>query len=324
MADGQRKDFERGSTFPCTPRSPIPARSNRAKTRLLPCLLLVQALVGCNQHHDRLGAPPAEAAESEIVGHGHFRGTITIGGQSYHAEALLTVDDSARIYIGAPLDGPLSGAGLSNDLLNPEESAQFVGNLELDGDRGFGNGVVIGQQCAASDPGSFCDAPALAEIRITEATSGRLTGWLRVSTNEGEDIWILDVGAWSLYYEESASVADPPRGVRNVQLAHFAQSGDVILTIDPVGRFFFQGPNSGCTGNGTLVPHLDGEFYVFDVALVIENCGASYSFLNKEFTGLAIATQDNAWGYDFRLLMFLSTPDGAGAPAAVTMFASGL
>ena len=59
---------------------------------------------------------------------------------------------------------------------------------------------------------------------------------------------------------------------------------------------------------------------MFDVELLIENCNATYDFLNAQFSGLATETQDSYWDYDDWLVMFVSTPDGE-SPAAITMYA---
>jgi hypothetical protein len=100
----------------------------------------------------------------------------------------------------------------------------------------------------------------------------------------------------------------------------FAQAGDVMTTIDGAGQLFFQGPVSGCVGNGALTPH--GELQVFDVSLSIENCAGAYAYLNGQFAGLATETQTGYWDYDYSLMMFLSTVDGSASTAAVTMYAS--
>jgi len=49
-------------------------------------------------------------------------------------------------------------------------------------------------------------------------------------------------------------------------LAEFALDGDTIVSIVANGALSFQSANSGCTGNGTLRPHLDGAVNVYDVS----------------------------------------------------------
>jgi hypothetical protein len=61
---------------------------------------------------------------------------------------------------------------------------------------------------------------------------------------------------------------------------------------------FFQSAHSGCIGNGTLAPHLDGEFAIFDVTLTIASCNAPYNYLNGEFEGLATTNASSIWDYD--------------------------
>ena len=58
------------------------------------------------------------------------------------------------------------------------------------------------------------------------------------------------------------------------------------MSVDGAGRIFFQSAHSACTGNGTLAPHRDGVFNVYDVTLTIDNCGGPYAYLNGEYEGL--------------------------------------
>ena len=91
------------------------------------------------------------------------------------------------------------------------------------------------------------------------------------------------------------------------------------MSIDLAGKLSFQSAHSGCIGNGTLAPHLDGKFNVYDVALTIENCNATYAYLNGAFEGLATTTPSTAWDYDALLRAWVSKRDGAPSPAAVTL-----
>jgi hypothetical protein len=256
--------------------------------------------------------------------HGHFRGEAAIGEEAYryHAEALITVDGEVRLHLAGqvPLDGLIGGAGLSEEMLDPAESMLLIGSVGMKADWGLGQGVVTGQRCAAPHPQRFCAEPARAEIRITGERQA-LAGEIRIITKDGEEVWRLRIGDWSIYYTSMARRARRD-GTYLELLAPFAQSRDTIITIDSRGRLFFQSPASGCTGNGASAPHLDGSFYVFDVDLIIENCNASYAYLNGPLEGLATATQSGYWDYDESLLMFLSTPDEAGPRAAVTMLAA--
>jgi hypothetical protein len=190
------------------------------------------------------------------------------------------------------------------------------------GAQGLGQGVVIGERCVASNPGRFCGARAPAEISVSQ-TGKMLTGEVRVTTAQGVETWTLDIGGWSLYYQSSASQGFRGNMFRE-RLAPFAETGGPIISIDGRGRVFFQSAASGCTGNGTLAPHADGRFYVFDVDLLIENCDAEHAYLNGRFEGLATESQDNYWGYDTWLLMFLSTPDGSPSRVALTTLAEAL
>jgi hypothetical protein len=309
--------------------SPTSAQVRRT-AEFLGCLLLAQVLAGCDgvtatPPADNPPPPPASGDSPPFdgpSGHGHFRGTATIGDDLYHAEALLTVDGELRLFVGdllSPTSGPITGAGLG-ELLDPEEGRQFSGVVALSGGQGGGAGVVTGELCAAPDVGRFCGESVPAEASINDAANGKLAGEIRIATTAGDETWLLDLSAWSAYYTLSAAVAHPA-GTFWEELAQFAEGDDVAISVDGAGALFFQAPATGCVGNGTLTPHQDGEFYVFDVELLIENCNATYAFLNNRFIGLATETQDNYWDYDDWLVMFVSTPDGVQLPAAITMYA---
>jgi hypothetical protein len=103
------------------------------------------------------------------------------------------------------------------------------------------------------------------------------------------------------------------------ELALFAETREVVVTVDSLGRLFFQSPESGCVGNGTLRPRPDGSYYTFDAEVLVENCGEAYAFLNGEYQGLAIG----AWDYYTSLLVILSAPEGFAPRAAITMLGRG-
>jgi hypothetical protein len=102
-------------------------------------------------------------------------------------------------------------------------------------------------------------------------------------------------------------------------LAEFASAGDLSMNIDSSGKLFFQSANSGCVGNGALVPHLDGAADTYDVTLMMENCNGAYAYLNGQYDGLALFTASSYWDYHYLLRMWLSKPTGETPPAALTM-----
>lgn len=103
------------------------------------------------------------------------------------------------------------------------------------------------------------------------------------------------------------------------QLAVFGEPGDVVLNVDSEGAIFFQSPTTGCTGNGTLEPHPDGEYNAYDVQLGIANCQGDYAYLNREFAGLATRSiGDLDWG-DW-LVLWLATPEAAYGSATDPAF----
>jgi hypothetical protein len=102
------------------------------------------------------------------------------------------------------------------------------------------------------------------------------------------------------------------------------RSQDTVIRVDNAGLLFFQSANSGCTANGSLEPHLEGAFNVYDATLTIENCTDAYQSLNGVFEGLATRTIEDGWwdGWGDWLVIMLSTPSGAPAEAAITMWGS--
>ena len=305
-------------------------------TRVVVGVFVVGVAAACDSGFYGPGPPqpspapsPAPSASqqpvtADLVHDGHYRGGAALGGSDYshHVEALVTTDGEVRLHVGGPgaADAVRSGAGVPAAALKPAEAALFVGNVSWVGAQGNGSGVVIGEGCTPATPGPLCGAAAPAELSATQ-TGARITGELRVTTARGVATWALDISRWSIYYTSA-----PPRFRGSLyleRLAQFAATGEPIITIDAGGRLFFQSAASGCIGNGTLAPHGDGR-YVFDVDVVIESCRNEHASLNGRFEGFATETQDNAWGYDAWLVMWLTTPDGGGSRVALTTMAEGI
>jgi hypothetical protein len=258
--------------------------------------------------------------------HGRYIGSVTIGDQQLFGDALITVDGEVRLYVG----GPDSGSGALQASRPPGGSAQFVGHLETMGNAsGSATGLVIGQGCTDPQVVRFCSEAASGEMTFTispvsgAAVDANLNGVLHVATSGGEETWLLDLGDWTNWYLLSASGDNPGQFLYREELAEFATDDDTVITFSG-SQLQFQSAHSGCTGNGTIVPHLDGAFYVFDVILDIGNCNATYARFNGRFEGLASATAGNVWDYDTFLRMWLSKPDGTESPVALTMLSTPL
>jgi hypothetical protein len=291
---------------------------------LLLGLLCAQVLTGCGG--GGAGTMPSSAAAmspssaspatasplAAQAWQGHFIGTVKIGAGQYYGDALLTLDGAVRLYVG----GPYANDGTVQQT-RPDSSSQFVGKVEGHDNQASGSGVIIGQGCAAPVPGRLCGETAPAQINIA-VDSGNIQGDLHVTTSAGDEIWSLALSEWNNYYILPATPQNVA-GQYNEEIAEFALAGDTIMSIDLAGKLSFQSAHSGCIGNGTLAPHLDGKFNVYDVALTIENCNAPYAYLNGAFEGLATTTPSAYWDYDSLLRAWLSKRDGAPSPAAVTM-----
>lgn len=256
---------------------------------------------------------------SEPTSHGRYVGTVTVGGQQLFGDALITVDGAVRLYLGG---GPYSSTGALQLTRPAGGSAQFVGHLEAVGSgRASGTGVIIGQGCTNPQVVRFCGEAASGEITIS-ISADDVNGEIRVVTNEGSETWLLELDAWSNWYLLSASQGDLA-GQYQEQLAEFATGSDTVIAVGGT-ELSFQSAHSGCIGNGTLVPHLNGVFNVYDATVDIGNCNATYARFNGRFEGLATTTTSDAWAYDSLLRIWLSKPDGTEPQAALTMLASPL
>jgi hypothetical protein len=264
---------------------------------------------------------------------GYFRGEAEIGDSTYYVDALITVDGAVRMHFTGPFDeGPVFSGWSFPVLDDIAESVQFVGSIERMEEHYLGEGVVLGQTCAPSDPGRFCDVPAPASLSLEwqppppgETIPGAVAGEVRVTTSAGEEVWHLDLAGGRICSDYCSSSTVPagvlwvPSGMYQEELALFAETREVVVTVDSLGRLFFQSPESGCVGNGTLRPRPDGSYYTFDAEVLVENCGEAYAFLNGEYQGLAIG----AWDYYTSLLVILSAPEGFAPRAAITMLGRG-
>jgi hypothetical protein len=93
------------------------------------------------------GGPPAPPDPTSGPADGRFVGTVTMGGESFFADALLTSDGELRLYVGGP---DTEGLGALNALLQlskPASSLQFVGAVTRSTTQVSGTGQVIGQDC---------------------------------------------------------------------------------------------------------------------------------------------------------------------------------
>ena len=284
--------------------------------------LFVQALTGCGGGGNDRGAPPvtyvALPAVPSATGdpwQGRYVGTVTIGDVQYFGDAILTADGLIRLYVGDPYDD----SGVLPQTV-PAASAQLVGTVQGQSSQISGDGLVFGQQCAASQPIRFCAEIGHANIGLAVA-SVDLQGQIAVTTSAGTETWSLDMISFSNYYVLPAT----PGGLAgnyNEELADFALSSDTIISIDAEGVLFFQSAGSGCTGNGQLRPHLDGAVNVYDVSLTISACDAAHKYLNSTFDGLATTSPSDRWDYDINLRMWLSQQDpdvlGSSPPTLTT------
>ncbi|MEO8465410.1 MAG: hypothetical protein ABI640_08705 [Gammaproteobacteria bacterium] len=230
----------------------------------------------------------------------------------FAALGLITADGAVRIDIG----GPDAAAH------DPTGSVQFIGSLDTASDRTHASGVLIGQACAGPTPGRFCGTATPARITLPTVLFPGTAG-IQVATSGGGETWALDLYWFNDRYWTPAHLRSPGESY-DVLLAEFAADNNVVMSVDDAGRLFFQSPSTGCTGNGTFMPHLDGQFNAYDVSLVIDSCNSAHAYLNGGFEGLATTNVLQPWDYgrDDAWLVWLSRPAAAGVSVALTLLAT--
>ena len=303
--------------------SPPKWQQGTAIGEVLLALLLAELVSGCgggSAGGSLQSAQPTSSASTQalvpivptVVTTGHYVGAVKIANVTYFGDAVFTQDGAVRLYVGGP-DDPDGGLQETR----PESSEQFVGNIEMRDGQWSGGGMILGQECAINAAGRFCAQPAPAEISATVQVKGSLNvglqGQMQVTTSSGTETWQLALHRWP---DQPDTSVIP--GQLHEMIAEFASAGDVILSFDSGGRWFFQSAASGCVGNGTSVARPDGTVGTFDITLMMENCNAAYAYLNGQYDGLALYTASSYWDYDSLLRMWLSKPTGETPPAALT------
>jgi hypothetical protein len=297
-----------------------------------PGLLLIVLSACGGGSNDQGGVPvpsptaqsaPVPPPESGDAWQERYVGTVTIGDVQYFGDAMLTADGLIRLYVGG---SPDNAGGIPVTL--HASSAQLVGTLRGQTNQISGDGLVFGQECAASDPIQFCAEIGHASISIALGsvdTSGGIQGKILVTTSAGTETWSLDMSSFSNYYVDLPATQGGLVGQYQEQLADFALSGDTIISIDAEGVLSFQSVSSSCKGKGQVRPHLNGAVNVYDVSLTISGCNAQYSYFNSTFDGLATTSPSSVWDYDSNLRMWLSQPNpdvSGSSPPALTTWAS--
>lgn len=291
-------------------------------TKLPICLLLAQTVAGCGGGGSAATPsatalpsvattpPPVVASPSAAGWGGRYVGTAKIADRYYFADALLTADGSVSLYVGgevAASEAP-SGSG-ALQTTKPPDFSQLVAQVAIRGIEATGNAVSV------SDRG----AVMAGNIRIV-VQSERLQGEIQLSTSTAALTLLLDMQSWTGSYVLSAK-QQSLQGLYQEQLAGFAVGTDTIVSIDLAGRLFFQSATSGCTGNGTVRPHLDGLFNVYDVTLSIAGCKPAYGYLNASYQGLASTSPSNYWAYDSVLRIWLTEQSWEMPTGAIMMSA---
>jgi hypothetical protein len=287
----------------------------------LACSAVLAALAGCDgggrPAQRPVQQPPVnvQPIQPVHVQPGRIVGLATTPTGKHELTGLLTVDGTLRMSV-------YGSAAMSFDL---DGSVQFVGNVQLGAPDASGSGVVIGQACSAAAANRFCNAATPSAIRLTalDGIDNAVAGELRIAVAAGDEVWPLEIGYWGgRPHLDPASSLQTLQGTYEELVAEFADGGGVLITVDSVGRLFFQSPITGCIGNGTLSVDGDAAANLYDVALTIAGCAAPYVALNNEFTGLSTFEPTAPWDYGLNVhKMWLSTSATAASPAALMLWA---
>jgi hypothetical protein len=253
--------------------------------------------------------------------HGYFAGQMSVGSERYFVEAQLTADGAVRMLVHGPQVANATGLPVPRD---DATARQLIGSVVVADGTATGSGVVVSHPCSPPDAHPACGVATPAAIELTAGTDKKLLGELSVDATTQP--WVLELFPADNLYGYAASLKSI-EGTYVEQLAEFAAGTEVITTIDGNGRLFFQSPATGCVGNGSLTPHGDGAFNVYDVTLIIESCGAAFAHLAGEFEGLATPTTNHS-GWECSswsavcdgLSFWLSSFPGASPPKAMSMW----
>jgi hypothetical protein len=273
-----------------------------------PVACLAMTLAGCGggggggSHGTHPYAVPAPIAGPWA---GHYAGTVTIGGEEYFGEALVTPNGQIRVYVGGPhaTDGSLL-------VTKPPSSAVYVGTLNAQGTQATPDGEFIGVGCSIAQPEPFCDGTLVNYGMQLTLDTGAIQGSVDVMVNSVRQTWLLDLQTMNDYYAMPASSKDIA-GTYTEQLADFAGDGDTVITIDSGGLMFFQSATSGCTGNGVIQPpqdtSADASANVYPVSLTIENCSSPYDYdFYGTFQGFATPSPSAMGSHDVVLRIWLA------------------
>ena len=260
--------------------------------------------------------PPVPPAVPTQAWTGHYVGAVKTADGTYFGDAVFSRDGTVRLYVGGRYDD-----GGELQMARPEGSVQFVGTVQVRDGQWSGSGVLIGQECAINAANRFCAQTGSAEISGTlqfdAGGSGteQMQGEIQVATDSGKEIWRLDLLLWS----DDPIAPSEGTGQFKEMVAEFAYPGAVIVSFDSTGKFYFQSANSGCAGNGMLVPTVGGSAGPYTATLLMQSCNGAYTYLNGTYEGVALGTPSSRWDYDSLLRIWLSKPTGETPQAALTM-----
>jgi hypothetical protein len=267
-------------------------------------------------------APAVQVPSRTPAWDGHFHGWLFIEQSRYRAEALLTVDGAIRLLV----HGPWETFGLGLRPADKTASAQFVGSFTVDGNAASGSGVILGHPCGSLGAHEFCGLAEPAQLAISIGTRELLAGKLVFAAAQDPLTWSFELGWVDDDLYDSGASTEAVEGLYRSESAELASRTDLEISIDGNGALFFQSVDTGCVGNGSLVPHADGAFSVYDASLTIDNCAPAFAHLVGAFEGLATETTLHSGFYCYSyydscdgVAFWLSSPAGTPEPRALAL-----
>ena len=256
--------------------------------------------------------PPSATEARDPEGHGRFIGLVRIGNIDYFGDALVAEDGRMRLYVGGPY--------ATSDLLQvtrAHSAMQFVGTIDMRNGGTFGSGVILGEGCG---PDTDCSTPISAELNIAPIKT-ELRGEIRLlGPREPDAIWSVEMSKWDNYYTRAAAIPSLA-GQYEELISELSERTRTLIRIDENGQLSFEDAQTGCSGRGTMTPHSNGAFNVYDVEIHVEACDSHQAFMNGDWEGLAAESASSVGNSDSLLRIWLSTHAGTGTLAAVTLLA---
>lgn len=264
---------------------------------------------------------PTQAPEAaDLPESGFYVGYFTFSGVNHWSEAMLTADGWLNIHTYSyPGWTSASGGVLFIGKVDPENLGQWTSIRAIGED--CRSDTSIGHfGCEGEPPDPTLDT---VEVRLTSVGKGILEGDISVTFADFAHISLpFSLYAPTRHYVDLPASLTSVQGMYKEMDAQLSQGENMVTTVDSAGKIFFQSSANGCTGNGTLTPHLDGTLNAYRAEILLENCTGPYAYLNGPLEGFATRDSGYWWGDAETgpdLYIWVVSPEGAVPALALTM-----